>query len=205
MRGARAFLLPAAVVLGFDLLAKLVAIGHLTPAVVDLADLDARRRALAAMSPLPVLVGAWSARQPCRARPGTCPRQWLLPGALALRYVENEGAAWNSPRSAPSTPMRVALAGAAALTVVGSAGAARRWPSAAPVLGALAGGAAANLIDRLRRGYVVDYLELHAGSAVGPVVNLADVVITTSLFLLVSRALLGPWGRRGRGSLPDPN
>jgi len=43
------------------------------------------------------------------------------------------------------------------------------------------GGAAGNLLDRLCKGYVVDFVDLH----VWPVFNLADVAITIGVILLL--------------------
>ena len=48
-------------------------------------------------------------------------------------------------------------------------------------LSLILGGAAGNLIDRLRFGYVVDFLDLR----VWPVFNIADSVITIAAFVLV--------------------
>jgi signal peptidase II len=48
-------------------------------------------------------------------------------------------------------------------------------------IAAMAGGAAGNLIDRVRLGYVVDYLDVH----VWPVFNLADVAIVVGAVVLI--------------------
>ncbi|MEA3016720.1 MAG: signal peptidase [Sphingomonadales bacterium] len=60
------------------------------------------------------------------------------------------------------------------------------------------GGALGNILDRVRFGYVVDFLDLHFGE-VRPflVFNVADAAITIGVLLLLVRALLmrdkGPW------------
>jgi signal peptidase II len=59
-----------------------------------------------------------------------------------------------------------------------------RWTRgrvARPALALLAGGALGNLIDRLRVGAVIDYLDL----SVWPVFNLADVAVTAGAGLLL--------------------
>ncbi|MGH2668584.1 MAG: signal peptidase II, partial [bacterium] len=61
-------------------------------------------------------------------------------------------------------------------------------------LGCLLGGAAGNLIDRVRLGYVIDYLDLH----VWPVFNLADVAV------LIGGALLLVAAVRQRPSREEP-
>ena len=54
------------------------------------------------------------------------------------------------------------------------------------------GGALANVVDRLRLGYVVDYLDVH----VWPVFNLADAAIVAGAGVLAAASLV----RRRRGA-----
>ena len=58
-------------------------------------------------------------------------------------------------------------------------------------LGLVLGGAVGNILDRVRLGYVVDFLDLHFGE-VRPflVFNVADAAITIGVLLLLVRALL---------------
>ncbi|HEX8643116.1 MAG TPA: signal peptidase II [Allosphingosinicella sp.] len=58
-------------------------------------------------------------------------------------------------------------------------------------LGLVLGGALGNILDRVRFGYVVDFLDLHFGT-VRPflVFNVADAAITIGVLLLLVRALL---------------
>jgi signal peptidase II len=53
------------------------------------------------------------------------------------------------------------------------------------ILGMLLGGAVGNLVDRLRLGYVVDFLKFKFGDHVFPIFNLADIFCTVSVFLLI--------------------
>ena len=55
----------------------------------------------------------------------------------------------------------------------------------------MVGGALANVVDRLRFGYVVDYVDVH----VWPVFNLADAAIVAGVSLLVAASFV----RRRRG------
>lgn len=57
-------------------------------------------------------------------------------------------------------------------------------------LGLVLGGAAGNILDRVRFGYVVDFLDLHFG-AFRPflVFNVADAAITIGVVILLARAL----------------
>ena len=58
-------------------------------------------------------------------------------------------------------------------------------------LGLVLGGALGNILDRMRFGYVVDFLDLHFGE-IRPflVFNVADAAITIGVLLLLVRALL---------------
>ena len=51
-------------------------------------------------------------------------------------------------------------------------------------------GALGNLIDRLRLGYVVDFLDLHIGTHHWPAFNLADSCLTVGLVLLFLKMFL---------------
>jgi signal peptidase II len=61
------------------------------------------------------------------------------------------------------------------------------------------GGALGNILDRVRFGYVVDFLDLHIGE-VRPflVFNVADAAITIGVLLLLVRALLMRDGKGNR-------
>ncbi|PZN92689.1 MAG: signal peptidase II [Alphaproteobacteria bacterium] len=61
-------------------------------------------------------------------------------------------------------------------------------------LGLILGGAAGNIIDRVRFGYVVDFLHFFWGERSFWVFNVADAAITAGVLLLLLRALLAPKG-----------
>ncbi len=58
-----------------------------------------------------------------------------------------------------------------------------RWVSAALAL--MLGGALGNLFDRLTLGYVVDFIQVHAGGYYWPAFNVADSGITVGVVMLV--------------------
>jgi signal peptidase II len=58
------------------------------------------------------------------------------------------------------------------------------------------GGAVGNLIDRLRMGEVVDFIDLHWGDLHWPAFNLADSAITVGAFMVLFRML--PSSNNGR-------
>ena len=63
-------------------------------------------------------------------------------------------------------------------------------------LGMVLGGALGNILDRVRFGYVVDYIDLHFGEFRPFLVfNVADAAITIGVLLLLVRALLMRDGR----------
>jgi signal peptidase II len=108
----------------------------------------------------------------------------LIPGLLTLFRVENTGIAF-SFLSGGGLPL-VALTVVIALVVVWF------WVRATDGgrLGAIGfalilGGAAGNLIDRVRLGSVVDFLYLHLGDRPLFVFNLADAALTLGPILLV--------------------
>jgi len=57
-------------------------------------------------------------------------------------------------------------------------------------LGAIAGGALGNLADRVRLGYVVDFLDCFIGRYHWPTFNVADSAITTGVALLLLDAIV---------------
>jgi signal peptidase II len=59
----------------------------------------------------------------------------------------------------------------------------------AAALSMILGGALGNLIDRLRYGYVVDFLSFHWNDHYFPAFNLADSAITCGAFLLILDSL----------------
>ncbi len=54
------------------------------------------------------------------------------------------------------------------------------------------GGAASNLYDRFRRGYVVDYLNVRVKKLQRVIFNLADVCILTGAFIFMVGELIAP-------------
>ena len=70
-------------------------------------------------------------------------------------------------------------------------------------LGFLLGGAIGNLLDRLRLGYVVDFVDIGIGNLRFYTFNIADSAISTAIVLLVAVALLPGLVRLVDGSGPD--
>lgn len=68
---------------------------------------------------------------------------------------------------------------------------ARGKPLLSASLALILGGAVGNLVDRVRFGHVVDFLDFHAFGWHWPAFNLADAAITCGALLLVAITLLG--------------
>jgi signal peptidase II len=115
----------------------------------------------------------------------------LVPGFFYLVHVGNTGAAWSlfAGRS-------VFLAALAAATLVGIFVGRRalglRAPATQVAFGLLCGGIAGNLVDRLARGHVVDFLDFHFGRYVYPTFNVADSGICVGVGLYLLRSLKPP-------------
>jgi signal peptidase II len=111
----------------------------------------------------------------------------VLDGILSLTYVRNPGVAFGL---LPQVPVLVPALIALTLLFLLFYNEAR-WvyqPRVQGALALLAGGAVGNLIDRLRLGAVVDYIDFH----IWPVFNVADLAVTTGAALLVLSLVARP-------------
>jgi signal peptidase II len=114
---------------------------------------------------------------------------------LRLVHGQNSGILFGMlPQSAPI--FAVVSIGVTALIVVYHAKAGRGIVTTV-ALGLLLGGAIGNLIDRLRYGYVVDFVDMGIGSWRFYTYNFADACITTAIILLIVMAVfprVAEWG-----------
>ena len=115
----------------------------------------------------------------------------LLP-IFNLNWTENRGVSMGLlPADSELTRwLLVALTGAIALFVAAWMWREKRRDDVIG-LALVLGGALGNILDRVRFGYVVDFLDLHFGE-IRPflVFNVADAAITIGVLLLLVRALL---------------
>jgi signal peptidase II len=113
----------------------------------------------------------------------------LVEGYLEFRYAENCAAAFSMLKDSPLVFRRVLFSVAALIAVVmlmwmfvtGHGGRWFGWSVPFIVSGALG-----NLIDRLRLGYVVDFIRFHIQDGFEwPTFNVADATITIGVILLL--------------------
>ena len=121
----------------------------------------------------------------------------LLP-FLQLVLVYNRGAAFGflGEASGWQLPFFAAVGAIVSIVIVirlARAAATQKWFEVALVL--ILAGAIGNLIDRIRVGYVIDFIELYYGAWRFPVFNVADMAISLGAVMLVLE-LLGILPRR---------
>jgi signal peptidase II len=113
----------------------------------------------------------------------------LIDEYLMFRYAENCGAAFGLMRDAPPVARKVVfgLAAAAASLVMFVLFARGRGQTLFAVsVPLIVSGAVGNLIDRVRYGYVVDFIRFHLPNGwEWPTFNIADCGITVGVILLV--------------------
>ena len=113
----------------------------------------------------------------------------LISGLLSLQHVRNSGAVFGflSGSTIPGKPYLFALMSAIALAALAyyarTIPREERFPRFA--LSLVIGGAIGNLIDRVRFGYVVDFVKMYWENHVWPNYNVADSAISIGLVLLV--------------------
>ena len=125
-----------------------------------------------------------------------------LTSFLNLVLVFNKGAAFSFLAGAPGwqTPLFIAVAAVAIVVVSVLLVRSTDDRIVCAGLALILGGALGNLIDRLRYGQVVDFLDFHAFGWHWPAFNVADSAITIGAALLIFESLLhrGGDGERGR-------
>lgn len=115
----------------------------------------------------------------------------IIPGWLRIVHAENPGAAFGVLADGSALVRSIVLIGISTLVLVfvGSAlwsrnGALRSWATRCG-LALILGGAIGNLLDRVFRGTVTDFVEVYHGSWSFPAFNIADSAITVGAVLLL--------------------
>ncbi|MBI5015740.1 MAG: signal peptidase II [Deltaproteobacteria bacterium] len=119
----------------------------------------------------------------------------VVEGLFHLTYLRNPGAAFSFLANQPESFRRpfflvvTAVALTVILVVVARLPRGRPWTLAA--LSLVFGGAVGNLIDRVRWGEVVDFLDVFWRTHHWPPFNVADSAITVGMVLLIGEEIFG--------------
>ncbi len=104
----------------------------------------------------------------------------ILTGLFSLTRVHNTGVAFGMAQGNNLLPGFLAL-----LILIFAGWMARTWDWRERwiqvIAGLVAGGAVGNLIDRVRLGYVLDFLDFHYGAWSWPAFNVADAAISVGV------------------------
>lgn len=111
----------------------------------------------------------------------------VLPGFFDLELVHNTGAAFGLFADFPPLWRMLILVGVAVLATVFIVVLLHKTDQVGDALGLglVLGGALGNLLDRIRNGWVVDFIHLHWHDLSWPVFNLADSAISVGVMLLL--------------------
>ncbi len=120
-------------------------------------------------------------------------QQEVVPGFFNLVHVRNTGAAFSFLAGSPSLGRQVFFIGvgvvAAAVLLYLYRATGGREKAKRAGLALILGGALGNLMDRLRLGAVVDFLDFHIGPYHWPAFNVADSAITVGAGILLVSVL----------------
>jgi signal peptidase II len=126
----------------------------------------------------------------------------LVPNLLEFRYAENRAIAFSMLHQIPEhvrKPLIFTLTGFSLTVLLSVIWRMRRQSLARLVpLVLILSGAAGNIIDRVQRGYVVDFIHVHWRETWSfPIFNVADSLITIGGAFLLLLMFLGPGGLEG--------
>jgi len=120
----------------------------------------------------------------------------VIPDLFNLTYLTNTGAAFGMLAGAQSIWRQVFFVGVAVAAIGVMVFSYKQFRSQgrifAHAIGLIAGGAVGNLIDRLRFGAVVDFLDFYLGTHHWPAFNVADSAITVGVGLFILGTILYP-------------
>jgi len=118
------------------------------------------------------------------------PRRIPITGFFDIVLVHNRGVSFGMFGGAPAWATAVLIAFALLLS---AALCVWMWRADGPMLGIslgfVVGGAIGNVIDRIRHGAVVDFLDFHVAGYHWPAFNVADSAITVGVLFLILDSL----------------
>lgn len=119
----------------------------------------------------------------------------VIPGTFDIVHARNTGVAFSMFAGSGKEWVRPALSAVSAIASVFMLLFMRTLPSrsiSAWGVGLVLGGALGNLIDRVRLGYVVDFLDVYWRTHHWPAFNVADAAITVGAVLLALDLIKNP-------------
>lgn len=133
----------------------------------------------------------------------------IIEGFFSLTYIQNPGAAFGIFADAGVVFRTVFLTGVGFLAILFLCYYFQKSPERAwrthLSFALILGGAFGNLIDRVRLGRVVDFLDFYLGRFHWPAFNVADSAISVGLTLLIILFLISSKGEEGHVFLSEGN
>ena len=127
----------------------------------------------------------------------------VVPGFFNLTFITNTGAAFGMFAGEQTIWRQLFFVGVAVLALVGLFFAYRHYREEGwlylAAIGLIGGGAVGNVIDRLRFGAVIDFLDFYIGDHHWPAFNVADSAITVGVGLFILAGFLEPKGEPESG------
>lgn len=114
----------------------------------------------------------------------------IIAGFFHLTYLTNTGAAFGIMAGPPSLGRQLFFVAVVIIALIAvyfihkKVAVESRWYTVS--LAMLSGGAVGNLIDRVMHGAVVDFFDFFIGNHHWPAFNVADMAITTGVFIFIS-------------------
>lgn len=133
----------------------------------------------------------------------------VIDGLVALLYRENRGGAWGLLSGTSESFAMPFFVVTSVLAIAFLFYLRHRMPVQRPrvdvAFAAVLGGAVGNLVDRVRLGRVIDFLDVDLGFMHWPTFNVADMGITVGVLVLVGDSLFPPRSTaRSRAEPPEP-
>ncbi len=121
----------------------------------------------------------------------------VISNFFSLTYVENKGAAWGILNN--STIILVGISVVVLLMISKYISSTIEFTKLSVVsYGLLIGGIFGNLIDRIFRGYVIDFLNFNILGYHFPVFNIADTMIVIGVILMFIEVIGDTYGNKSR-------
>ena len=119
----------------------------------------------------------------------------VIPDFFNLTHIRNPGGAFGFMAAGSQGIRNLLFVGVSAiamgLIVYFYRSTPKTHPYLASALAMIFGGAAGNLIDRLRFGEVVDFLDVYVGAYHWPAFNVADSAISVGITIFIAHLVLG--------------